>query len=66
MDAAIADVWTRFYSYNKLPSFDGWTVYATAGQSYWLKDTNGVVNDTSFTARAGTDGSEAADSDAVL
>lgn len=53
VDAAIADVWTRFYSYNKLPSFDGWTVYATAGQSYWLKDTNGVVNDTSFVGQTG-------------
>lgn len=53
VDAAIADVWNRFYSYNKLPSFDGWTVYATAGQSYWLKDTNGVVNDTSFVGQTG-------------
>lgn len=48
VDAAIADIWSKFFNYNKLPSFNGWTVYATAGQSYWLKDTNNVVGDTSF------------------
>ena len=33
VDAAIADIWSKFFNYNKLPSFNGWTVYATAGQS---------------------------------
>lgn len=48
VDKAIADIWTRFQKYNTLPSFNGWTVYASAGQSYWLADTNNVVTDTSF------------------
>lgn len=48
VDEAVQNVWSRFYSYNTLPSFDKKTVYGTAGQSIWVQDDNVVVGQTSF------------------
>ena len=51
--SAIADVWKQVDTYHRMPSFDKQTIHVTTGQSYWIPDTNGVVNDVTFSSPSG-------------
>lgn len=47
VNAAIQDVWYKTALFETKPSYDGATIYATAGQSYWQADSNNVSDSAS-------------------